>query len=271
MFVLTKEQIFSGSAEPPVCEQRQCSEHGEYEARLVSVLNRWTSCPVCTSESARKYVQEQLTTAQGRAARARDSKASTLRMGEGMAARLRDCSMENLVCDAPARQAVYERLHRYVQRRDLVAEKGVWALMAGWCGTGKTYAMAAMATELSGRYGQRVMLVRASDVIDRAMSGRRGETSERLHWLIEPDFLFVDECSAATCEHSAFFDALDGRYLSGKPVVFAGNAAVTRDSDSVIARQVLGERLGDRLFDNGGQVIRFNWTSLRSAAAEQIF
>lgn len=269
--MLFKDQLISTAKESLVCVVSQCKEHGQYEARFVSVLKRWTSCPACTEASAQKFVHEHLLQATQKAARARDKQASTLRMGEGIAARLRECSMDRLQSEVPSRQAVYDRLHRYVHRHALVAKKGVWALMAGWCGTGKTYAMAAMATELAGPIGQRVMIVRASDVIDRAISGRRGETAERLHWIVEPDFLFVDECSAATCEHSAFFDALDGRYLSGKPVVFAGNAAVTRDSDSVIARQVLGERLGDRLFDNGGQVIRFNWTSLRSAQAEKIF
>lgn len=269
--MLTKDQIFSPGQLEPQCEQRQCAEHGAFEARYVAPIRRWTACPACTEASARKVVVEHLQQAKQRAEQAQDCKASTLKGSAGVSARLQGCSMAQLVSDTPPRQAVYDRLQRYVQRHQAIAQKGVWALLGGWCGTGKTYAMAAMATELSRQHAQRVMLLRASDVIDRAMNIRRGDTSDRLQWIIEPDFLFVDECSAAACEHSAFFDALDGRYLAGKPVVFAGNAAVTRDTDSVIARQVLGERLGDRLFDNGGQVIRFNWTSLRTAQAEKIF
>lgn len=249
-----------------------CEAHGPYRARYIAALSAWSGCPACARQEGDRIVREHLNAVRLAAERARDAGASTLQGAAGLEGRLARASMDDLVSDTPIKQALYERLHRYVEREQIIRQRGVWALFAGGFGTGKTHAMAAMAAALVRRGVPRVLMLRASDVIDRGMNERgAGGGKTRYEWFVEPDFVFVDECTPSACEHPVFFDATDARYLMGKPIVFSGNAAVTRDSDAMVARSVLGDRIADRLFDNGGQVLRFNWTSLRMKEHEKVF
>lgn len=191
-------------------------------------------------------------------------------LGEvGDCSRYRGAALAPADAGHPAQAALYERLRRYVQRFERVAELGIWALLAGGWGVGKTYALWALAHALKEQ-GRECVVGRAGDVVAALL--QRG--SSRLSALLQQaDLVLIDEASAQVCEHPAFFEAIDARYLARKPVVFAGNAPVARDSDAQVAAFVLGARLADRLLDGAGQVLRLPWGSLRCGcgAAEPVF
>lgn len=223
---------------------QNCDKHGRYKSYHIERGDFWTTCPQCSHEEVLSRERQRLEVRE----HAQDQAPS----------RLREATLQPPPGACPQHVAVLQRLRRYVEVRSEVMRRGTWALLAGGVGTGKTWALVALQRELQA-HGVAVLLLRASDLIDRAMQQRAQGSS----WLMEPDFVLIDECSPGACEHPAFFAALDERYAHARPVVFAGNAAVARDSDAAVARQVLGDRLADRLLHDGA-VLRFGWASLRA-------
>lgn len=256
-------ELFDSSAESSSDLMRSCEEHGPYRAIWMQALKKHAPCPVCTRRAGNQYVQEEIRRHKLAASDRVMADMSSLRAASGLVGWLGQCRLSPPPDDISDRSKVLLRLIRYIENAPRIQEKGTWGLLAGGFGTGKTFALAAVANELMAK-GRSCLFVRASDVIERVMQNRGG-ASQNKNWIAEADFLFIDECTPPACEHPAFFDALDQRYLISRPTLFSGNAAVMRSPDPVIARETLGDRIGDRLFDRGGQVLRFSWPSLRQS------
>ena len=54
------------------------------------------------------------------------------------------------------------------------------------------------------------------------------------------------------------FDIIDGRYQEMKPTILISNLAIAGIKD------LIGERVIDRLREDGGKLVSFDWPSYRS-------
>jgi DNA replication protein DnaC len=147
-----------------------------------------------------------------------------------------------------------------VKRKELV---GGLALI-GRCGTGKSLMAAAMVEELG--YDDNVSRIRTLSglVLELKESWRNGSTvseSELIQFYTSSvDLLIVDEVGmqrGSDTEALLLFSILDGRYNNMLPTVMISNLPI---NDFKLA---VGERCIDRLKDDNGQIVAFNWESNR--------
>ena len=118
-----------------------------------------------------------------------------------------------------------------------------------------------------GKFGASAVFTTVSKMARRvreAKSFASEETeSQAIGVFVYPDLLIVDEVglqSGTDAEARTLFDIINERYEQRKPTVFLSNL----DLDGVKA--ALGERVFDRLREDGGEVVTFAWGSHRGRA-----
>lgn len=87
--------------------------------------------------------------------------------------------------------------------------------------------------------------------------------SEAISTFVFPDLLVVDEVGVqygSESEKIILFDIINGRYEALKPTILISNL----DADGV--REFVGDRVLDRMRENGGAVLAFDWGSYRTKA-----
>ena len=90
-----------------------------------------------------------------------------------------------------------------------------------------------------------------------------GETeSTAIAALVFPDLLILDEVGiqfGTDAEKMLLFDVLNDRYEKRRPTLLLSNLTLSE------VRGYLGERVFDRLREDGGEVVVFDWASHRGA------
>ena len=156
----------------------------------------------------------------------------------------------------------------YADNFDTVLKTGRSAVFAGLPGTGKTHLAAGIALRLMHRDKRRVLfstVMRAiRSVKDTWHKGSELTETQAIAALVAPDLLILDEVGVqfgSDTEKLILFDVLNERYEERKPCLLLSNLPV----DEVKA--FLGERIFDRLREDGGEAVAFTWASARGAAA----
>ena len=75
------------------------------------------------------------------------------------------------------------------------------------------------------------------------------------------DLLVIDEVGVqfgSDTEKMFMFDIIDGRYQEMKPTILISNLAIEG------IKKLMGERIIDRLREDGGKAVSFDWPSYRS-------
>jgi hypothetical protein len=86
---------------------------------------------------------------------------------------------------------------------------------------------------------------------------------EAVKWFVEPDLLVLDEIGVqygTETEQKILFRIIDLRYEEMKPTILISNLAIPAFTEFV------GERVVDRMRENGGMLFAFDWESYRSKA-----
>jgi DNA replication protein DnaC len=243
-----------------------CESHGPYTSRLIGHIgvNRpiWTSCTKCEEQrladerERRRLAESDLAVA---AWTERQTRA-------GIPERFRDRTIDSYVATTDGQKAALKWATEYAQGFDDVMASGRSMLFLGRPGTGKTHLGCAIATYLlrkgaSVYYAtvQRAMR-RIKDTWHKATDEREGDA---IRAMSQPDLLILDEIGVqfgSDTEKNLTFDLLNERYERMKPTLLLSNLA----KDDVA--RFLGERVMDRLREDGGRVITFDWDSYRRKA-----
>lgn len=239
-----------------------CDQHGAFESRrLMGTI--WSRCPVCEQIRREKEQAE-------REERERIEKRARWerRIGEaGIPERFRNRSLASFVADIPGKQKALDFSTEYAKTfaKD-AAVTGRSALFIGKPGTGKTHLAVGIGLEAM-EAGYSVLFCTVMRAVRRVKDtwgrGSRETESEAITALVEPDLLILDEVGiqfGSETEKLILFDILNERYEKRKPCLLLSNFTV----DEV--RAFLGERIFDRLREDGGEVIPFNWESHRGQA-----
>ena len=136
-------------------------------------------------------------------------------------------------------------------------------IMVGGVGTGKTHLANSMVVELTDN-GKVCVRANMIDIIRRLKSTWSKDSEETEEDVIDlfvgVDLLIIDEVGIqfnSDTEKMFMFAIINGRYDDCLPTVIISNL----DVDGV--KEIIGDRCIDRLREDGGKVVAFNWKSNR--------
>lgn len=243
---------------------RTCDKHGEYQAKQL-IPGRFAMCPTCRADSEEAEKRER----EAAAAAARRS-SHMARLGRaGIPERFHDRTLENFIAENSGQREALDFALRYTANVEETLKAGRCALFTGKPGTGKTH--------LAIGIGRKVMQLPNADVLfitvmrairsikDTWAKGSEQSESQAIEALVAPDLLILDEVGVqygSDFEKNMLFDVLNDRYEKRRPTFFLSN--LTKDEVAAY----LGERVMDRLREDGGAVIPFNWSSYRGRNKE---
>jgi DNA replication protein DnaC len=242
----------------------RCEKHGAFESR--HFLGKiWSKCPACAIEATAAELQ---ILALKKRANAQELWASTLD-GSCIPERFQDRSLSTFVAKTPDQERALAFAVAYADGFDEVLRTGRCALFVGLPGTGKTHLAAGIGLRLMRRDNRRVLfttVMRAIRSIKDTWSrdSLRSET-QAVAVLVRPDLLILDEVGVqfgSETEKLILFDVLNERYERRRPTLLLSNLSVTD------VRSYLGDRIFDRLREDGGDEVVFNWASHRGAENE---
>jgi DNA replication protein DnaC len=225
----------------------------------------WSRCPECNARIEREQSrwQEQQGEKHNYAAQAQ-----TKRMEEAaIPERYEDKTFGTWQSASEPQKKACEAAWHYADKFKAVARKlGRCMLMTGNMGTGKTHLACAVAHELLAR-GMTVCYTTAMEMLDRIRATydpkNRTETKHAaLSAYADVDLLIVDELAmswGSESEKVELFSVFNARYNTKRPTLLACNASPEQ------VRDLLGERIYDRITEQGCDLIRFDWDSRRSA------
>lgn len=238
-----------------------CEKHGEFTARNW-VRNVWSKCPACTAE-----IEASATAKRDAQERAEKLAAWQARIGSaGIPERFQDRSLDNFAAVTDDQRYALQAAKEYAT--GFAGNAGVTGqslIFVGKPGTGKTHLAVGIGMHLL-RQGRPVLFTTVQRAIRRVRDTWSRESAETetqaVAALVFPDLLILDEVGVQTgseFEKNQLFDILNERYETRRPTLLLSNL----DVEGV--RAYLGDRIFDRLREDGGRSIAFDWSSHRSA------
>ena len=238
-----------------------CERHGEYTAFEYKIPGRdsvsWSECPSCFQEKRRAEDRQMVRDA------SRNANALRLEKMLGHAAipaRYKRCNFDSYVMESEGQRKAVSAARRYASDFKENLELGRCLMMVGDPGTGKTHLSAAIAMNVIDQ-GYSAVYVTMNEVIDAVIEsyGERGKR-HTLNNFRQPDLLILDEVGrqkGTDHDRSIMFELISRRYDDMKPTLLVTNL------DLEELKQYLDRATRDRLRDNDGRVIVFDWDSFR--------
>ena len=236
-----------------------CEKHGVYESKNI-FGKRWSSCVACAKELAEVKAEEAEEKKRLDALLAWQHKIKRA----GIPDRFNNRSLTNFNATTPEQIRALEFAKQYATKFDDVLETGRSAIFMGLPGTGKTHLAIGIARHIM-HYDKRTALfttvMRAIRSIKSTWDKSNHESeTHAIAALTEPDLLILDEVGVqfgSETEKLLMFDVLNERYENRRPTLLLTNLSL----DDV--KSFLGERVFDRLREDGGEAVPFNWESYR--------
>lgn len=242
--------------------QAECEQHGPFESQHY-VGKVWSRCPKCT-ETLESIARE------GREKARREFEQAQWQASLNASCipeRFLDRTLKNYEAKTEGQQQALAFATTYADNFDQALKTGRCALFVGLPGTGKTHLAAGIGLRLMKRDSRRVLfttVMRAVRSIKETWTrGSELTESEAIERLVAPDLLILDEVGVqfgSETEKLMLFDVLNERYERRRPTLLISNL----DLDGV--RAYLGERIFDRLREDGGEAVAFDWASHRGQA-----
>jgi len=229
-----------------------CEKHGEYMRGAAQ--ERYTTagiseCPEC----ACLRIEEEK----------RQEANSYLYYESGIPPRFVGKKFDGLVVSSPESGRVYSMIRGYAEKFPEHLECGRSLVLCGKTGTGKTLAICTAGEYIirhhrkSCRYSTAYHIVRAI----KASFSKGGQSEEEIiSRFVSPHLLIIDEIGVqygSDTEKLMLFEVINGRYEAMLPTIVVSNL----DRNGI--EEYLGDRVLDRLRENGGAVLAFDWKSFR--------
>lgn len=239
----------------------QCDTHGGWSkpSRSKTPENIQNRCPRCDADAevARLQAEE----------RARRESAERARLnhleGIGISQRHSDKTFDNFVSDCPEKARALAACKALAERIVDNPRRAPSLILCGNPGTGKTHLASAL-IQHTDKHGRDVRKRNAADIFRtiKATWGGDSERSERdvLDLAGSLDLLVIDEVGTqhgSDTERLMMFEIINRRYENCLPTVLISNLSVDR------LREEVGERVIDRLREDGGKMIPFTGESWR--------
>lgn len=236
-----------------------CERHGAYEDRCY-LGDMWAGCPTCLAEQEAKLQAQ----AEEKAQRAR-LEAWQKKIGQsGIPERFRSKSLDTFEAVTPEQIAALSFSREYAAGFADALAVGRGALFVGGPGTGKTHLACGIAMQVMQEQRRTVLFATVMRAIRRIKDtwakGADESESHAVAALVEPDLLILDEIGVqvgSEFERNMLFDILNERYEKRRPTIMMSNLP----REEVV--KFLGERVVDRIREDGGRIVWFSWGSHR--------
>lgn len=255
---MKKMADFAGGAGVATCDE-VCVKHGDFISRNV-FGSVWTKCPECAAEKQATDRRD----AEAKAAIERQ-RAWERRLGEaGIPERFRDRSLVNYATKNAGQERALLFATEFAEGFEEVLKTGRGAIFCGKPGTGKTHLAVAIGLYVMACH-KLVMFTTVQRMMLRLKDSFRRDSAESeksiVDLMVQPDLLILDEIGVqfgTEFEKNALFGILNERYEKRRPTLLLSNLTVLE------VKAFLGERIYDRLREDGGKAIAFDWDSYRT-------
>lgn len=245
----------------PETRPASCEKHGAFESRKL-FGSVWSKCAKCVEEHEAEERKRQAEMAAENQRRAWEQKIGRA----GIPERFRDRELAGYVAKTEGQQRALKFAQAYAEGFDAVAKTGRSVLFIGKPGTGKTHLAIGIALHVMREHKRNALFVTVMRAIRSIKETWRKDSemseADAIEDLVFPDLLILDEVGiqfGSEAEKLLLFDVLNERYERRKPTLMLSNLT----AQEVAA--YLGERVMDRLREDGGRSIVFDWESHRGA------
>lgn len=235
-----------------------CPQHGEYKY-LGTVVMHWKCCPKCLEyeEKARKADNDK------RNEERRISIINRCLKNSGIPERFICKTLDAYEAKNEGQKRALSFAVEYASNFDKVFESGRSAIFCGKPGTGKTHLAIGVALHVINT-GKPAVFETVQRLMRRIKESWRKDSAESETVVIEsmtsPALLVIDEIGVqfgSEFEKNSMFDILNSRYENKLPTLLLSNLTAQE------VKAFLGERIYDRLKEDGGQCVSFDWASHR--------
>lgn len=237
-----------------------CEKHGDFKQKSIEVLGKWMTFSKCTTCSKLENEEMELKReAEKKELDAHNRKAK--RINAGISKRYLGIKFDDF---SPLNEKQSKALKATKSLSEsILSEKPAHSLiMSGGVGTGKTMLCSALIESLVSTKSCKI--IKCIDLVRRLKSTWSKESAETEEKLIESysnmDLLIIDEIGVqfgSDTEKLFIFDIIDGRYENMLPTVLISNQGMEK------IKQLIGERVVDRLRDGGGKLLVLDGESFR--------
>ena len=239
-----------------------CIKHNVAYTSTNYIGDHWTECPKCMIEIRDAEANKQIERDK-QAALDREQRRWAARIGSAaIPERFKDRTLDSYVAKTSGQKKALAFAREYAENFDQVMKTGRSVVFVGRPGTGKTHLAVGIAWSIMQQQKSPVF-VTVQRLIRRVKDSWRTKEeteTEVINAFALPDLLILDEVGVqfgSEFEKQVLFDVLNERYEKLKPSILLSNIPSEQLSD------YLGERVTDRLRENGGALIGFNWDSYR--------
>lgn len=242
-------------------EQRVCEAHGAFEDQMMP-NGKWAGCRACYEADMEAQKAEHRRMMEEYEAKERLARATIPR-------RFADATLENYSPSCEAARKAHNLALAYANDFERFKESGTCMIFCGGVGTGKTHLAVGIAKAVIDRKKESrfVSVIDAIRAVKQTYSrdSEKSETEVMAEYL-SPALLVLDEVGAqfgTDTEKLILFQIINGRYERVLPTIVISNLA----KDSL--GEFIGERVIDRLRENGGRLIAFDWASYRRKSSKE--
>jgi DNA replication protein DnaC len=248
-------------------ETRTCDKHGDYEVKVMHILGSDRDMGYCEQCHEIQQAEEAAKEKRRMTAMASDLSRRIL------PPRFHGCDFGGYRAETDGQRRALAICQKYANRWDDRKAKGGCLVLCGNPGTGKTHLAAAIVkailpTEIEPRgfseTNHPIIYTTATAMTRKikATYGRDAQETEQevINRLSSVALLVVDEVGAQRGTETELLliqEVIDNRYQRMLPTILISNLQESELSEYI------GERALDRLYDNGGAVVGFDWGSKR--------
>lgn len=251
-----KEDDISGLPKTMICEK-----HGEYEVKTSPMpggrLIVKDNCSKCAEEAEAEYQRKEAEERQKLVTKRMEASL----LNAGVSKRNLWKKFDSFIVENDKQK---EALNHCREIADDVINGRVAknTFMIGSVGTGKTHLAASIIHDLVK--SKSVRCIRLIDLMRKLKDSWRRDSdyteTEAINYYANLDLLIIDEVGiqfGSDAEKMFMFDIINGRYENMKPTILISNLNLSN------LKENLGEQVIDRLREDGGKVLVFDWESKR--------
>lgn len=246
---------------PSKAEVINCDKHGEYEVRYMEMVNGKALvsryCPACAEDKKKEEQEEE---------KRKDMELAMERrmrglLNSGVSKRNLGKVFSSFRVDNDGQQKALAASKQFVS--DVCSSNPANNMFfIGSVGTGKTHLASSVIQELYDKKSVRMIRVIELIRILKETWQRGSENTERdvIEHFGGIDVLILDEVGiqfGSETERMFMFDIINTRYDNMLPTILISNLDINN------LKEILGEQAVDRLREDGGKVLVFNWESQR--------
>ena len=239
-------------------ETKTCSVHNHnytsYMFKRADGSSSWSGCDRCKKESEQQeFQQEQLQFM----AEYKKRLITRLFNQAAIPPRFMADSFDNYIADTLNKQAVKDKLMKFANNISNNLKLGRNVILMGNPGNGKTHLSVAIAKTAINK-GYSALFTTVGGMIDKINEAGWNKAKLINNYAL-PDLLILDEVTnyLNNEEQKNLFKVLNSRYEQVKSTIIQTNLAIE------VLNEVLGKRIIDRLRENNGILLRFDWESYR--------